>query len=458
MSNKMNTSLFCEHLQHTSATQLCPHVGGQFEPFPIHFEEFPMDVADGLKGYKLAKTTRNGVNRFALRTPAGRILKPMNEDRRVCAWTDGAMKYFNVSNLLASYVLNRDLTDNEYGILLTADGMWIESAADRTTLCTELKPKCNALPRAELDCIQRPNASDIDVRGKGYYVERGIVYKKNGTPIHVSKTGYIDLTSAMGKREKVGLGWVLFAAYPDFYGYKHGMHTQMDHINGISTDNEAWNFRPMTVHQNAAVSHRTGFRSRRPSPKSSHERFKSKYPEEKLTPRMISNWQKNKSLRRYAETSYWLHEDGAVLLRRPSGFVYAKPRVDRNDYTFLSNISDRVHVMMMRAFDKYRNGLVVMHMDNYKENNALSNLKMGTSEANADGKKAVQITIQHADGTEVATTYRSECEAARRVGISQTTVHQNRKRQRPGSQLDFSTSHGIKFAATDPPPSETSSM
>ena len=50
----------------------------------------------------------------------------------------------------------------------------------------------------------------------------------------------------MGKREKVGLGWVLFAAYPDFYGYKHGIHTQMDHINGISTDNEAWNFRPMT--------------------------------------------------------------------------------------------------------------------------------------------------------------------------------------------------------------------
>ena len=97
------------------------------------------------------------------------------------------------------------------------------------------------------------------MRGKGYYVERGVVYKKNGTPIYVSKTGYINLTGAMGKQERVGLGWVLFAAYPDFYGYKHGIHTQMDHINGISTDNEAWNFRPMTVHQNAAVRHRTGF-------------------------------------------------------------------------------------------------------------------------------------------------------------------------------------------------------
>ena len=324
-------------------------------------------------------------------------------------------KYFNVSNLLASYVLNKDVTDNEYGILLTADGMWIESAADRTTLCTELKLKRNALPRVELDYIQRPDSSDIDVRGKGYYVERGVVYKKNGTPIRVSKTGYIDLTGAMGKQERVGLGWVLFAAYPDFYGYKHGIHTQMDHINGISTDNEAWNFRPMTVHQNAAVRHQTGSRSRRPSPNSSHERFKSKYPEEKLTPDMISNWQKNGSLRRYAETSYWLHKDGAVLLRRPSKFVYADLTVDRHKYTSLGTVCN-VHVMMMRAFGKYKNGLVVMHMDNYKENNALSNLKMGTNEENGVGN-AVQITIQHADGTEVATIYRSESEAARRVGI-----------------------------------------
>ena len=113
--------------------------------------------------------------------------------------------------------------------------------------------------------------------------------------------------------------------------------------------------------------------------------------------------------------------------------------------------------MMMRAFGKYRNGLVVMHMDNDKENNALSNLKMGTSEENGVGN-AVQITIQHADGTEVATIYRSEREAARRVEIISSTVHKNRKRQRPDSPRKFSTSHGIKFAATDPPPSETSPM
>ena len=212
MSNKMNNSLlFCEHLQHTPATQpICSHVGGQFAPFPIHFEEFPMDVVDGLKGYKLATTTKNGVNRFALRTPAGRILTPMDQDRVVQARIEGVKKYFNVSNLLASYVLNKDVTDNEYGILPTADGMWVESAADRTTLCTELKLKRNDLPRVELDYIPRPDSSDIDVRGKGYYVERGVVYKKNGTPIHVSKTGHINLTGAMGKTGncRIGLGFV----------------------------------------------------------------------------------------------------------------------------------------------------------------------------------------------------------------------------------------------------------
>jgi len=453
----MNNSLFCEHLQHTPATQpICSHVGGQFEPFPIHFEEFPMDVVDGLKGYKLATTTKNGVNRFALRTPAGRILTPTDNDRVVQVRIEGVKKYFNVSNLLASYVLNKDVTDNEYGILPTDDGMWVESAADRTTLCTELKLKRNDLPRVELDYIPRPNSSDIDVRGKGYYVERGVVYKKNGTPIYVTKTGHILLTGAMGKREMVGLGWVLFAAYPDFYGYDRDHHKEMDHINGISTDNEAWNFRPMTVHQNAAVRHQTGSRSRRPSPKSSHERFKRKHPE--LTPRIISNWQKNGSLQRYAETSYWLHKDGAVLLRRSSGFVYADLTVERNDYTFASITGVSVHVMMMCAFRNYVEGLVVMHMDNDKENNSLSNLQMGTNEENGVGN-AVQIHIQHADGTEVATTYSSEMEAARRVEISKSTVHNNRKRQRPDSPRKFSTTKGgIKFAATDPPPPETDPM
>ena len=441
-------SVFCELLQHDPSTQpICAHIGGQFAPFPANLIEFPLDVVAELAGYKLATTTKNGVKRFALRRPDGRILEPMDDDRRVRVQIQGVTKYYNVANLLASYVLARDVTDNEFGILIAEGGLWIESAADRVALCTRLKLECETLPRVELERIPRPNSNEIDVRGKGYVVERGVVYKRNGTPIFVTKTGHIKLTGAMGKSEGVGLGWVLFAAYPDFYGYRRGLHTQMDHINGKSTENEAYNFRPMTIHQNAAVSHTTGSRSQRPAPDSSHEVFKCD-PTNGLTHGNISKWIEDGSLRRYAETPYWMHRDGAVLLQRPTGsFVYASLTVGRCGYTYAGG--DKVHIMMMKAFDEYVDGLVVMHVDNDKENNRLTNLEMGTSEDNAWRQHAVQIHIPHADGT-VATTYRSECEAARAIGICQPTIRQNRKRQRPGTPLVFSTTRdGITFAATD---------
>ena len=440
-------SVFCEHLQHNPATQpICSHVGGQFVPFPTQLREFPLDVVAELVGYTLATTTRNGANRFALRTPSGRILEPMDKDRNVRVKIQGADKYFNVANLLASYVLGEDVTDNEYGILIAADGLWIEPAADRVAVCNRLKLECTNLPRVELERIPRPNSSEMNVKGKGYVVDRGVVYKKDGTPIHVGKMGDIRLTGAMGKREKVGLGWILFAAYPDFYGYDRDLHKEMDHINGVSTENEAWNFRPMTAHQNAMVRHRTGSRSDRPAPDSSHELFR-RDPTKALTPANISKWIEVNWLRQYLKTSYWMHRDGAVLRRRPSGtFVYAQLLVNRTGYTYAGR--GQVHVMMTKAFGIYEDGLVVMHLDGKEQNNKLSNLKMGSSEANAEGKKAVQIHIPHADGT-VATTYRSHNEAARRTGIHQPTIGHNRKRQRPNSPLVFSTSHGITFAATD---------
>ena len=442
-------SIFCEHLQHNPATQpICSQVGGQFVPFPTQLREFPLDVVAELAGYTLATTTRNGVNRFALRTPSGRILEPEDHVRMVQARIQGAMKHYNVANLLASYVLGEDVTDNEYGILIVEDGLWIESAADRVAVCNRLKLECTNLPRVELERIPRPNSSEMNVKGKGYVVERGVVYKKDGTPIHVSKRGVIQLTGAMGKREGVGLGWILFAAYPDFYGYDRDLHTQMDHINGVSTENEAWNFRPMTAHQNAMVSHQTGSRSERPAPDSSHELFR-RDPTKALTPANISKWIEVNWLRQYAKTSYWMHRDGAVLRRQPSGlFVYAPLRVKRCGYTYAGR--GKVHIMMTKAFCTYEDGLVVMHDDGKKQNNQLSNLIMGSSEANAEGQKADQIHIPHADGT-VATTYRSHNEAARRTGISDQTISDNRKRQRPNSPLVFSTSRGIEFAATDPP-------
>jgi len=205
----------------------------------------------------------------------------------------------------------------------------------------------------------------------------------------------------------------------------------------------------MTVHQNAMVSHRTGSRSDRPAPDSSHELFRHD-PTKALTPANISKWIEVKWLRQYLKTSYWMHRDGAVLRRQPSGsFVYAQLHVHRGEYTYAGHVT--VHIMMTKAFGTYEDGLVVMHGDGKKQNNQLSNLKMGTSEENAEGKKAVQIHIPHADGA-VATTYRSEHEAARRTGIHRTTIGQNRKRQRPNSPLVFSTTRrGITFAASDPP-------
>ena len=416
-----------------------------------------MDVVAELAGYTLATTTKNGANRFALRTPLGNVLEPMDQVRMVQVRTQGAKKHYNVANLLASYVLGEDVTDNEYGILIAADGLRVESAADRVVLCTRLKLECADLPRVELDRIPRPKSNDITVLGKGYFVDRGVVCKKDGTPIHVSKTGKIYLTGAMGKQEGVGMGWILFAAYPAFYGYRHGLHTQMDHINGVTTDNEAWNFRPMTIHQNAAVSHQTGSRAGRPAPDSSHERFKHDHPEG-LTSVNISKWIEDGWLQQYLRTPYWMHRDGAVLRRRLTGsFDYAPLCVDRTGYTF-AGYGVQVHIMMMKAFGIYEDGLLVMHGDDDKENNRLSNLQMGTYEDNAWRQHAVQIHIRHADGTVVPTTYESEREAARCTGISGPTINRNRKRQQPGSPLVFTTSRGIVFAATDPPQPETVPM
>jgi len=106
--------------------------------------------------------------------------------------------------------------------------------------------------------------------------------------------------------------------------------------------------------------------------------------------------------------------------------------------------------MMMKAFGIYVDGLVIMHLDNYKQNNRLDNLQMGTSQANATGKKPVVIHIRREDGT-VTNTYESESDAARLTGIPLPTIR--RKRQRPGSPRVFTTTrNGIKFAATTPFP------
>jgi len=457
--DRMN-SFFHERLQHDPATQPISFVGGQFfgrvAKFPTNPDPIALDAVEGLEGFTLVEKVKHGATRFALRRANGTVLKPMDKARLVQVKIQGKQETFNVAHLLASSILHDDVTDNEFGILIGEDGLFIESAADRAALCLDLERKCNDLPRVDLTLVPRPNSSHIDVTGRGYYVERGVVYKKNGDPIHVTETGKIYLAGKNGKREGVGLGWILFAAYPAFYDYRHGLHTQMDHINGNSRDNHAWNFRPMTRHQNAAVCHQTGSRSERPSYTSSHETFK-RGEGNQLTPENIAGWKAAGSLKRYMATSYWMHSDGAVLRQtRIGSFVFAPLRVQRYRYTYVSGVG-KVHVMMMKAFGVYVDGLVVMHLDDDKQNNRLANLQMGTSQGNAAGKKPVTIHIQREDGT-VTNTYESEREAARRTGITHQTIRENRERQRPGSSSVFTTTRtGITFKATTPFPSETDS-
>ena len=440
-------SEFHEQLQYTTADNPVSIAGKRVAEYPRTLENIALDAVEELDGFTLVPWVKNGVNRFALRRPNGTVLTPMDKVRLVEVSIQGKKKHFNVSNLLASSLLHEDVTDNEFGILICEDGLIVESAADRAALCADRKRACLDLPRVDLGLVARPNSNDIDVRGKGYYVERGVVYKKNGRPIHVTKRGEINLTGKTGKREIVGVGWILFAAYPAFYNYKHGLHTQMDHINGIPTDNEAWNFRPMTVLQNAAVRHCTGSRSERPAYDSSHETFK-RGEGNRVTRENIAKWIADGRLKRYMKTSYWLHSDGAVLRQTRSGsFVFAPLTVQRYGYTYISGVGN-VHVMMMKAFGRYVDGLVIMHLDDDKQNNRLDNLQMGTSRDNATGKKSVTIHIRREDGTEDMTTYESVRDAARLTGICHSTISYNRGQQRPGSppRVFTTTQSGIRFA------------
>jgi hypothetical protein len=454
--NKVNmNTFFHDRLQYNPAEHPISFPGGTcfatFARYPTNRDPIPLGAVDGLQGMTLVETMKDGVNRFALCRANGTVLEPEDGARQVCVKIRGKMKHFNVAKLVGSSILDDDVTGNENGILWGEHGLYIESAADRAALCDDLKRKCSNLERKELTLVPRPNSDDIDVRGKGYYVEGGTVYRStgngNGTPIHVSERGKIKLTGTDGKKKEVGLGWVLFGAYPEFYGYVRGLHTEMDHINGNSKDNKAWNFRPMTKLQNMAVCHWTGSRLERPSDDSSHETFKRDKGND-VTAEHVEEWIRTGTLKRYMNTPYWMHSDGAVLRWTPRGFVFASPRVHRCKYTYVGRW--RVHVMMMQAFGMHVDGFVVMHLDNDRQNNRLTNLCMGTSKENAAGKIPVTIHIRHDDGTVVEKTYESECEAARITGIAGQTIGRNRKRQRPDSPLEYSTTrNGITFAAVE---------
>jgi len=407
------------------------------EPMP---ESFALDMVKELTGYALVPGRYRDVDRFVLRTPKGRTLTPYQGARMVQRQIDGKTKAFNVTNLLASVILNKDVTDNQYGVLVDEKGLWIESSEDRLRLRDEMQSKIASLPRVDLNVVTRPNSENIDVTGKGYVVDGGVVYHKGGNPLRVGKDGKFKMTDRNGKRFKVHIGRVLFAAYPAFYRFDPA-HTEIDHIDGIHTNNHPGNFRPVTSQQNMALAHQTGERTRCPGPTSSHEQFKRIFGP--MSPTTIERMISTGALRRYKKTSFWVHSLGTVLRKYPNGtFIYADARVGRDDYVISGGFCH--HVMVMIAFGKYVKGKVVMHLNNDKEDNRLENLRMGTSSENAHNSKAVTIHLPGQDPR----SFPSECEAARTIGVCQPTLRKNREQNTDRSgELIYSTSKGIEFAA-----------
>jgi len=410
------------------------------EPMP---DSFALDVVKGLTGYALVPGRRDGVDRFVLRTPKGRVLKPDPATRRVQRTLNRKKKTFNVSNLLASSILEQDVTDNQYGVLVSEDGLWVESSEDRLRLRDELRSKIASLPRVDLSVVTRPNSDDIDITGKGYVVDGGVVYHKGGNPLRARKDGKFMMTDRNGKSLRVHVGRVLFAAYPDFYRVDSA-HTEIDHIDGDHGNNEPGNFRPVTTQQNRALAHQTGERVRRPGPTSSHEQFKRVFGP--LSPTTIERMISTGALRRYKKTVYWVHSLGTVLRKRRNGtFIYADAIVGRRGYVVSGRIEH--HIMVTIAFGKYVKGKVVMHLNDRKEDNRLENLRMGTSSENAHNSKAVTVLLPGQDPR----SFPSEREAARTIGVDRRTLHCNSKRNRESGELIYSTSNGIEFAAVKPP-------
>jgi len=431
--------MYLELLQFDSAEPISL-TNGTFARFPDPMpESFALDVVKGLEGYTLVPGRYRDVDRFVLRAPKGKVLKPNPKKRQVRCAIGGKMHYFNVTNLLASAILKKDVTNNEYGILVGEEGLWIESNEDRLRLRDEMQSKITSLPRVDLSVVTRPRSDDIDVTGKGYVVDGGVVYHKGGNPLRVGKDGAVMMTDRNGKSLNVHVGRVLFAAYPTFY-LVDPAHTEIDHIDGNRTNNDPGNFRPVTKHQNTALAHQTGTRMERPGANSSHEKCKRKFGT--LTPAKVEEMISTGALRRYKKTVFWVHKLGTVLQKHRNGtFEYAKACIFERGYVVSGGFCH--HVMMMKAFGKYVKGKVVMHLNNDKEDNRLENLRMGTSSENAHNSKAVTVHLSGQDPQ----LFPSMREAARTIGVCPRTLNKNKKRNRESGDPVYSTSNGIKFAA-----------
>jgi hypothetical protein len=246
-------------LQYDAESNPLPRSKGTVVKFPTSLDGedgqpgFPLDAIPDLKGFRLIVKEIDGVEQFVLRRPNGKELKPSKHARAVQVTIDKKNKHFNVEKLVVSSILKKDVTDNEFGILIGEDRFIVESAADKLELVKFNQRECPKLPRVDLGIIRRPKSALIDVTGMGYYTERGVIFNKYGIQLYVDPNGRVRLTDKTGKQQSVRPGLVFATAYPVHYQYAPGKHTEIDHINGNHTINEAWNFRPVTRQQNMAL-------------------------------------------------------------------------------------------------------------------------------------------------------------------------------------------------------------
>ena len=410
--------------------------------------------------FVLVPGKHKGIDRYCLkRRGSATYLTPMDQARRVAVSINGKMETFNVAKLLASSLLGRDVTGPEWGAFIGTDGIWMENDAHRDQLNEEMEIECVELEKpVELEKITRPGSETIDVTGRGYYTQGGKVYGKNGNVIAMTESGHLKLTGD-GGRKKVHIGRILFTAYPDLYKFDPEYHDQIDHIDGDHTNNEPWNFRPVTRHQNGMVRVRTGARSERPSPSSTIEVSKKNHGIPDMMQKTIPagdahTFMETMGFKRYLDTGYWVHWSSCVLvLVRVKGhvkFKFAKAIVNRNDkYTYIGG-RHKLHEMVVIAhlgFTKEElKGLVIMHKNDDKQDNRLENLRVGTSSDNAHKKSPVEICIDGGDPQ----TFPSEAEAARVTGIHQSTIQMNRKRKHDGNPQSTTTRgpSPITFTAT----------
>lgn len=291
---------------------------GTFAKFPAPLpHEFDLSMVQKLRcagNFVLVPGKHKGIDRYCLErrtsgTTQGTHLTPKDQARNVAVKINGKKEAFNVATLLASWILHRDVTNNEWGALIDTDGIWMENDTDRKRLMEDLRQKFEDLPRVDLETITRPGSEPIIATGR-YYTQGGKVYGKNGNVVKMQKSGHLSLTSD-GSPKGVHLGRVLFTAYPDLYKFDPEFHDQIDHIDGDHTNNDPWNFRPVTAHQNRMVSVQTGDRSIRPSPSSSFELAKKRHTDmvhgKSVPVESAYTFMKRRGFKRYKQTCYWVH-------------------------------------------------------------------------------------------------------------------------------------------------------